>query len=194
LAGTTRDYLAALCDCDGLTVGLIDTAGEDAPKSSVEARAQALRAGQASAADLLLVCTPADAEQASVTPLPDRPSLRVRTKCDLASEGSEEPDSLRTSARTGEGLDALRSAIAAAIRSQPAEGDLPTTTGARCRESLALASESLANAAEALSAGLGDELVAIDLRQAVDELGKVVGAVVTDDILDRIFSRFCIGK
>jgi tRNA modification GTPase len=42
--------------------------------------------------------------------------------------------------------------------------------------------------------GGGDELVAIDLRQAVDDLGHVVGAVVTDDILDRIFKRFCIGK
>ena len=47
---------------------------------------------------------------------------------------------------------------------------------------------------ESLLAGGGDELVAFDLRLAVDELGKVVGAVVTDDILDRIFRRFCIGK
>ena len=47
---------------------------------------------------------------------------------------------------------------------------------------------------ERLLHGGGDELVAIDLRQALDELGKVVGDVVTDDILDRIFRRFCIGK
>ena len=45
-----------------------------------------------------------------------------------------------------------------------------------------------------LASGAGDELVAFDLRSAVDELGKVVGAVVTDDVLDRIFRRFCIGK
>ena len=49
-------------------------------------------------------------------------------------------------------------------------------------------------AASALTLGAGDELVSVDLRQAVDELGKVVGVVVTDDILDRIFRRFCIGK
>ncbi len=48
-------------------------------------------------------------------------------------------------------------------------------------------------APDALTLG-GDELVAVDLRQAIDELGKVVGEVVTDDILDRIFRRFCIGK
>ena len=50
------------------------------------------------------------------------------------------------------------------------------------------------SSSEALLGGGGDELVAADLRLAVDELGRVVGAVVTDDILDRIFSRFCIGK
>ena len=57
-----------------------------------------------------------------------------------------------------------------------------------------LAGSALQSAAEALLTGAGDELVVFDLRSAVDELGKVVGAVVTDDILDRIFRRFCIGK
>jgi tRNA modification GTPase len=52
----------------------------------------------------------------------------------------------------------------------------------------------LRSASQVIQNGGGDELVAFDLRQAVDELGKVVGAVVTDDILDRIFRRFCIGK
>ena len=50
------------------------------------------------------------------------------------------------------------------------------------------------SASETLMLGGGDELVAIDLRTAVDELGKVVGAVFNDDVLDRIFGRFCIGK
>ncbi|MBV8383230.1 MAG: hypothetical protein JOZ63_11525, partial [Planctomycetaceae bacterium] len=81
-----------------------------------------------------------------------------------------------------------------ALRGDAADGDPIASTGARCRESLCHASESLQSASETLRLGGGDELVAIDLRQAVDELGKVVGAVVTDDILDRIFRRFCIGK
>ncbi|MHC5541756.1 hypothetical protein ACYOEI_26360, partial [Singulisphaera rosea] len=62
------------------------------------------------------------------------------------------------------------------------------------RESLVLASQALSSASSSVLLDGGDELVAIDLRQAIDELGKVVGAVVTDDILDRIFRRFCIGK
>jgi tRNA modification GTPase len=88
----------------------------------------------------------------------------------------------------------LRSAIAEAIRRQPADGDLPAGTAARCRESLARAADALRSAADTILDGGGDELVAIDLHLAVDELGKVVGATVTDDILDRIFRRFCIGK
>ena len=106
----------------------------------------------------------------------------------------ESCEAIVTSAVTGMGLDQLRSAIARGLRSEPAEGNLPAGTGARCRGSLRLAESSLQRAAEALRNGAGDELIAFDLRSAVDELGKVVGAVVTDDVLDRIFRRFCIGK
>jgi tRNA modification GTPase len=190
--GTTRDYLSALCDCDGLSVELIDTAGLESAATAIDDRAQALRADQSARADLLLDCRSADT--APVPPIAsDRPRLRVWTKADL-----DPPDSssnlLATSAETGAGLDALRRAIAAALRAQAADGDLPATTGARCRDSLVRASLALQSASETLLLGGGDELVAIDLRQALDELGKVVGATVTDDILDRIFRRFCIGK
>ena len=80
------------------------------------------------------------------------------------------------------------------MRSQDSEGDLAASTGARCRDSLVRAGDALHAAAETLLTGGGEELVAFDLRLAIDELGKVVGAVVTDDILDRIFRKFCIGK
>jgi tRNA modification GTPase len=99
-----------------------------------------------------------------------------------------------TSAVTGAGLETLRSAITAIIRGQEVDGNLPAGTAARCRGSLLGAEAALLAASETLIDGGGDELVAVDLRMAVDELGRVVGAVVTDDILDRIFSRFCIGK
>jgi tRNA modification GTPase len=190
--GTTRDYLTALLDCDGLTIELIDTAGLESPVSAIDDHAQSFRADQAARADLLLDCRSADS-----TPLPpiapDGPRLRVWTKSDLTTTGTP-PEVLPTSAETGAGLDALRRAIATALRAKAADGDLPATTGARCRESLVLASQALRSASETLLFGGGDELVAIDLRQTLDELGKVVGATVTDDILDRIFRRFCIGK
>jgi tRNA modification GTPase len=193
--GTTRDYLTAPCDCDGLTVTLVDTAGAETARSPVEERAQALRDEQAERADLLLDCHPADAP-APTAPVvaPARPRLEVLTKSDLAPGWDSPSGGLPTSAATGEGLDALKRAIAQAIRAEDEGDSLATTTGARCRDSLTRASASLADASRAVTLELGDELVAIDLRQALDELGKVVGAIVTDDILDRIFARFCIGK
>jgi len=199
-AGTTRDYLAAPCDCDGLAVELVDTAGEDAAATPVEARAQAHRGAQAALADLRLDCRPADtpAATSALGPAPDPDSLRlrVRTKCDLDPRGAESPAGpLATSAATGRGIDELRRAIASALRGGPAGlADLPTTTSARCRDGLVRAATALQAAAEAVALGAGDELVAVDLRQAVDDLGKVVGAVITDDVLDRIFRRFCVGK
>lgn len=192
-AGTTRDYLSAPCACDGLTVELVDTAGIEPAAGPIAARAQALGASQADRADLLLVCRSAVSGAPAPLP-PDRPRLLVWTKCDLAAPPASACDSLPTSAATGAGLEALRAAIAAVLRRREADGDLPAGTAARCRDSLARAGQSLLWAAETLTLGGGDELVAIDLRQALDELGKVVGAVVTDDILDRIFRRFCIGK
>ena len=67
-------------------------------------------------------------------------------------------------------------------------------TAVRCRDSLRRAALSLRRARRVAAANHGDELLAAELRAALEELGKVVGAVFTDDILDRIFSRFCIGK
>ncbi|MBX6314691.1 MAG: tRNA modification GTPase, partial [Isosphaeraceae bacterium] len=189
-AGTTRDYLSAPCDCDGLLIELIDTAGLEAASDAIADRAQSLGADQVAQADLLLVCRSADTDLEEGS-LPDLPRLCVWTKADLAPAPV---GYLSTSAATGAGLDALRAAIASALRESDRDGDFPASTGARCRESLARAGDSLRSASETLRLGGGEELVAIDLRQAVDELGKVVGAVVSDDILDRIFQRFCIGK
>ncbi|WP_406697565.1 tRNA modification GTPase [Singulisphaera sp. Ch08] len=191
-AGTTRDYLSALCECDGVTVELVDTAGVEPAAGPIEGQAQSFGADQAARADLLLDCRSNDTT--STWPIaPDRPRLLVRTKADL-DPALDSAEFLATSAATGAGLDNLRRAVAAALRSQAADGDLPASTGARCRESLERAGQALHSAAETILLNGGDELVAIDLRQAIDDLGKVVGAVVTDDILDRIFRRFCIGK
>jgi tRNA modification GTPase len=74
------------------------------------------------------------------------------------------------------------------------EGDVVVGTALRCRESLRGAAASLERAADLAAAHEGEELVAADMRAALDALGQVVGAVYTDDLLDRIFSRFCVGK
>jgi tRNA modification GTPase len=197
-AGTTRDYLAAVCDCNGLNVELVDTAGVEAPGDSISTQAQALRCLQVDRADLLLVCRAADTPGPLAAGLaPECRKLLVWTKSDQglpAHNDGDACDAIVTSAATGFGLEALRSAIAGSIRCQETEGNLPAGTAARCRASLRRAREALGQASECLVKGDGEELVAFDLRSAVEELGKIVGVVVTDDILDRIFRRFCIGK
>ena len=193
IAGTTRDYLGAKVEIDGMLVELVDTAGREAPEGEIEARAQVLREEVAASGHLLIDCGAFDT---GFLPDPggEQPRLRVWNKADLGPAPG--PGMRSTSAATGEGLDELRSAVRAALlhRTNEAEGQIVAATGARCREGLVGAGRALRSAAETLMLGGGDELVAIDVRTAVDELGRVVGAVFNDDVLDRVFGRFCIGK
>jgi tRNA modification GTPase len=103
-------------------------------------------------------------------------------------------DDCLVSATTGEGLDRLQAAIRHRLQSSGADSEVLGSTAARCRESLSGALAALQQARRAADAGLGDELIALELREAIDHLGKIAGRVYTDDVLDRIFSRFCIGK
>ena len=197
VAGTTRDYVSELFDCDGLTVELVDTAGFDEPVDAVTAQAQAIRADQSAQADLLLVCCSADGIDTPVAAGSRLARIDVWTKADLALPDHDRlaaADFFVTSAVSDMGVQALRSAIAQRLASQEAERGSPIGTGARCRGSMTRAVAALRSAAQSIRESGGDELVAFDLRLAVDELGSVVGAVVTDDILDRIFRRFCVGK
>jgi tRNA modification GTPase len=197
MAGTTRDYVSELCVCDGLTVELVDTAGLDEPVDAVTTQAQAARADQSAQADLLLLCRSAEAKAVPIGVPTSSERLNVWTKGDLAlpDHGSLSAEDLWiTSALSGAGVPALRSAIAQTLRKREALEGSATGTGARCRGSLNRAATALRSAAESIRERRGDEFVAFDLRLAVEELGTVVGAVVTDDILDRIFRRFCVGK
>ena len=196
LAGTTRDYLTARCQCGGIRIEVIDTAGIETARDPIEILAQTGRANQANRADVVLFCQSVETSMAEMgTPSLAMPVLSVWTKCDLGRPASPAAQgTLLTSAETGEGLDELRAAIAIALRAGEDEGDLAGSTGARCRDSLLRAADALGSASRTILNGGGEELVAFELRLAIDELSKVVGAVVTDEILDRIFQRFCIGK
>ena len=117
------------------------------------------------------------------------------TKVDLARPGEAIPGAIATSSATGEGLDALRAAIRAAlIDASTTGGEVVAATAVRCRRSLSRTARCLKRARKLACANESEELVAAELRAALEELGSVVGAVYSDDILDRIFSRFCIGK
>jgi tRNA modification GTPase len=198
IAGTTRDYLCEECHCDGLVVLLVDAAGFAVPDGAVETQAQRLRAEQLAQADLLLECRSVeglDAFESRTAHQIDR--LCVWTKADLAVPDAAVADGeamLMTSAVTGAGLPELRSAIARTLRSAEVSEGSVSSTGARCGGSLKRAAAAIRSAAATIADQGGDELVAFELRLAIDELGSVIGAVVTDDILDLIFRRFCIGK
>jgi tRNA modification GTPase len=201
-AGTTRDYLTAVVSLNGVECELIDTAGVEpitATQPSIDSAAQEQAMTQSGEADLLLICLdgsrpPTDWERQRAAEVDGR-SIVVRTKADVTKSDEVADGSLRVSVVTGEGLDELRTALADAVRATRLNADeMVPATAVRCRDSLHRAAAALSAAAHVAQSRGGDELVAVELRTALDELGRVVGAVYTDDILDRIFSRFCIGK
>jgi tRNA modification GTPase len=212
--GTTRDYLSSTIDIDGLSIELIDTAGVDnnerppcrspsAAAGSIDSAAQFAALGQRVRADLQLRCidsTNAAAALESGQSGEDQfaGTITVLTKCDLNpsacdASSTDRVSAIATSGRTGLGLDRLKAAIYDVLCAQDI-GDAVPGTAARAGESIHLARDALAKVHELSDAAAGEELVAAELRAALDELGKVVGAMYTDDLLDRIFSRFCIGK
>jgi len=127
----------------------------------------------------------------------------VLTKADIAPQASrivaDLPGSVPvvvTSSRTGQGLDKLCATFRELLANEASaqRGQVVAATADRCRDSIRLADAAIGRAKKIAIAEGGDELVAAELRTALSELGKVVGAVYTDDLLDRIFSTFCIGK
>lgn len=195
--GTTRDYLAAEVTVGGVEIILVDTAGNETSRDGVTDAAQEFRNEQLARADLRIVCQPPDERQTEIDTPAGGDALIVLTKGDLWSTPprSASPPILAVSAHSGEGLGALADAIAARLSDTTRDaGTLLGTTAARCGESLAGANSALERALALARQESDQELLAIELREALEDLGKIVGAVYTDDILDRIFSRFCIGK
>ena len=116
--------------------------------------------------------------------------LRVRTKCDLSS-GNATNASMLVSAASGSGLDELKRRMSAlAFRADRSEG---LALNARHLDAITDARTALARAKIAVTGGR-DEFIAFDLRESLNALGRILGAVSTDDLLGRIFSAFCIGK
>ena len=194
VAGTTRDFVSRRVCWEGVELELIDTAGLDGlADDAIAGQAQAAAKTQTANCDLRLWCVEGTVPAALEIPPADSltPVLPILTKCDLFSS-PHPPNFISTSSRTGEGISELRHRIAAELSCQP--GDAVPITAARCRESLSLAAVALRRAIAAASDKAGEEFVAAEVRVSLDDLGQVLGAVYTEDILDRIFSRFCIGK
>jgi tRNA modification GTPase len=191
--GTTRDYLIHHLDLNGVPIDLVDTAGRRKTNGAVEHQAQALREEQTRTADLVLLCVEAGTslDEADDLLLSQHapPVVGVSTKCDLAAAHG---GLLATSSLTRAGLDRLRSLLADKARSHARPALAPSLS--RCRHHVDACLGHLRRAHEMALFAEPPELLALELRGALDELGAMVGAVYTDDLLDRIFSRFCIGK
>jgi len=183
MPGTTRDALEARVVLGGVPITLVDTAGLREAADPVEAEGVRRALARAEAADLVIAVAEAGAPAGGRTE-----AVRVANKIDL---GGVVPEGvLGVSAATGAGLADLRDRLAAeAVRLTDAAGP-PPLTRARHRAALIAAAEALDRA---LAAPLA-ELRAEDLRQALRALGRITGEVGVEDVLDRIFSQFCIGK
>jgi len=192
--GTTRDLLEVSLHLEGLPVVLVDTAGLRESDDPVEGEGIRRARAAAEAADLRLMLVDMSAEPLCL-PLDivvDGPvSILVATKSDLPARGAL-AGALAVSAATGEGLDGLRRAVAARLRQLvwSGRGEAPLVTRQRQRSAL---EETLA-ALRRTGAVPGVELLAEELRLALKGLGRLAGRVDVEELLDRIFSEFCIGK
>lgn len=199
-AGTTRDYLVGTVETEQGRFALVDTAGVESAKNDLQETMLHLGQSQAETANLILLCidssrqcTPWEVEQLNNR---DDRTLVVQTKSDIGTQDpkvSFRPDAL-VHHHDAPSIAQLAKLCSQRLSTMSIESSVVANTASRCRETLRLAGESTALARELVETASGDELVVSELRTALDHLGQVVGAIYNDDILDRVFSRFCIGK
>src|SRR3954452_2070011 len=202
-AGTTRDVIEVQLDLDGYPVTVIDTAGIRSTEDPVEQ--EGVRRARARAAEADLVLWIGDPEREIDPPRGEAPVWRVRNKVDLggpgpgAGQSKEHVGALRSdniafgiSASRGDGIDELIGAIIEFAKDYLGTGEGALIGRERQRKLLEQVAASLRHSM--VSASHGEELAAEDLRAASYSLGRLLGRVDVDDILDVIFRQFCIGK
>ncbi len=198
--GTTRDYLTATLDLGGVLCQLVDTAGTmpDGGGNPLDAPAQQATASVSHGGDLRLLCIDStrllNAWERATLAVDNSRQLVVLTKCDQAGRVELSCPTVATSATAGQGLGDLRQAIGCVVLNLDRAGTIVAVTAERSADSVRLAGEALDQALQLTCSGAGEELVAGEIRLALTELGKVAGVVHSDDVLGRIFSRFCVGK
>ena len=192
-AGTTRDAIEEWVEIGGWPVRLVDTAGLRATGNAIEAEGVARAEDLIASADVVLRLTPATPSARAAPASADGRGIPIISKCDLAAEPRD--GVLCVSARTGEGLDALRAAIAARLAELAAHRDEEAGADVTTRQKACL--QDARGALERARAALDfpDLVVAAnELRAAAEAIGRVLGKVYSDDLLNALFSRFCIGK
>ncbi|MDJ0910767.1 MAG: tRNA uridine-5-carboxymethylaminomethyl(34) synthesis GTPase MnmE [Woeseiaceae bacterium] len=195
IAGTTRDVLRERIDIDGLAVELVDTAGLRENPGVIEMEGIRRAKDAMANADAVLWVQDANDSQPDRPELPDGvPVLIVRNKIDIAESRDDFDDhTIEISAKTGEGIDALRDRIRR-LAGYRDLGEGAFTARQRHVEAIERAARSFATGRAALTESRAGELLAEELRLAQQALGEITGEVSSDDLLGKIFSSFCIGK
>jgi len=189
--GTTRDVIEAEFDLNGVRTVIQDTAGvrSEGDAVEVEGRRRALRAAETADVVILLWALGDDGRKPPPSPSTEAPVIRIRSKADLDDDDGGSDGWLRVSCHTGEGLVELRSRLVSVV-----EDEIPDLGGAvaiagRHREALLVAAAEL----EGCDPGC-PEIAAERVRGAIRAVEELIGDVGSEDVLDVIYSRFCIGK
>ena len=204
LPGTTRDALEAVIDTGEWPLRLVDTAGLRDTEDRLERLGIEVSERYLADAHVVIACgeTPAGLEKTVtlIAQTSHAPILPVHTKIDLVSQGDESPwprSTLGVSAETGEGLLNLLEAINEVLRREHGELalDVPMLTRARHRHALSLACSELELFQQAWDENsLPATVASVHLRTAVLALEELIGTVEIEDVFDRVFSSFCVGK
>lgn len=197
IAGTTRDTIEETANIQGIPVVFTDTAGIRESADLIEA--EGIRRSKASIANsqlILHVIDPSNPLTNSDTDLDagGKKKIIVLNKSDLRWLATKLPEGIRVSCATGHGIEELKAAIANAVWAGHTAPKDHVPINLRHEEALRKAHEALDRAHGALSEGMSLEFVAMDLRIGVAAVGEVVGKTTTEDLLDAIFSQFCLGK
>jgi tRNA modification GTPase len=210
IPGTTRDFIEETVDLGGIPVRLTDTAGLRTPEDAIEKEGIDLVWQRLETADAVLVLFDGSADLTAddrelLAKMTVKPLLPVLNKSDLPprlEEGSLKgllcegtPSAVRISAKYGDGIDRLTAALRDLVLATPAE-EAPEAMVAHLHHKTALekAAAGLVRARDGLTGGLPPEFVALEVREALDALGEITGRTTPEEILDRIFANFCIGK
>lgn len=197
MPGTTRDTVEEWISVDGIPLHLIDTAGirETSEPAEIEGVRRSRRAIEDAELILLVVdasVPPGAIEDAITAECDPARTIVISNKSDLPP--ARPLSGVSVSAVTGAGIGALRRAIVDRVWTGPPVGESLVTVNARHRDCLRRAAGPLRQAADGLVRGMPLECVAIELRETLGALTDIIGITTAEDILDRLFGRFCIGK
>ena len=188
--GTTRDVVEAELEVAGVRVILQDTAGLGVTSDPIEREGVRRAQGAAANADAVLVLWSADQPDDAVPAAKEhQPTLRIRSKWDLAGDEVISAPWRALSCSTGAGLEELREALAEIVATDIVDLGGEVAIGERHRRAL----ESAVNELETTDFEL-PEIAAEGVRAALDAVRELTGDVATEDVLDRVFDSFCIGK